>query len=185
MASNLERLILLSHYLSAGIRGILFKLLKLYSSLIHFLLTAVSPPFIFPASQSSLPYRSILLVSLQKSAGLPGIHTRTWHNMLNKTMHKPSNQAWTRQPSEKKSQEQAKESELTPTPIIRSLTRTPRHTTITYIEDLAQTQTDSVVVASVSVSPNELCLDDSMGCVLVDHTQLYVLLRMKPRVHAR
>lgn len=108
MASNSKISICLC-LLNAGIKGIshphqdvifvclFFNLLfshiiQLASRLLHLLPVCLHPP-------PPIHYSSI---SFEKIPGLPEIATKLCIRSCNKTRHKPSYQAWTRQPSRKK-----------------------------------------------------------------------------------
>lgn len=108
MASRSETSICLC-LLNAGIKGIshhlqdvifvclLFNLLfshiiQLARRLLHFLPVCLHCPLLIHCSS----------ISFEKIPGLPGIATKLCLRSCNKTSHKPSYQAWTRQPSRKK-----------------------------------------------------------------------------------
>ena len=63
---------------------------------------------------------------------------------------------------------EAKKSEILSIPIVRSPTKAHEvNNHKVHTKDLGQTHTGSVTVSSVSVSPYEPCLVDSVGCVLM------------------
>ena len=65
-----------------------------------------------------------------------------------------------------------KKSEPAPVPAVRDPTRGPSYTTVIYAECISESHGDSLVVSSVSVSPYEPRLADSLSFLVVSLTPL-------------
>lgn len=94
------------------------------------------PSILSSQSPSNFPLHQIhsSSISLQKRLGVTGTSNNHGISICNKKRHILSYQGWMRQLSkEKGSQKQAKELETTHAPTVRSHTRKPNYTTITYI----------------------------------------------------
>lgn len=134
----------------------IFTYLFLCYSLMCYILTAVSflsspsSPSTFSLSQSILPP-----VFLQKRAGLASLSTKHSISSCNKTRHFPSYWGWMKQSSRRKWVPKAG--------TVRNPTRRPN--TITYMQ-----RTDILIVGSVSASPYEPRLVDSVSFVVVSLT---------------
>ena len=141
---------------------------KLFSHILH-------PDLSFPFSKSLLPTSTLPKIhcsslSLQKRAGLPGISTEHGITGYNNTRHNPSYQVWTKQINRRKGVPRAGK-RVRDSPCSHCQ-KSPKSTKL-YIhnmnaEDLAQSHAGSRTVSSVSVSPSEPCLIDSVGCAFVD-----------------
>lgn len=66
------------------------------------------------------------------------------------------------------------------TSMVRSPTRTPSYTTITYAENLGQTLTGSMSLTLVFVGPYEPCLVDSLGHVFL--VSWFPLIPLAPNI---
>ena len=102
---------------------------------LKFIATAVSPPSIpfHPLHYSLLHQIHSIFISLQNRADTPEISIKPYIANWNKTRH-ISKAGWVNLVEEKGFQEQAKESETSPTPTVRSCIKTASYTMITYIE---------------------------------------------------
>lgn len=106
---------------------------------------------------------------LQKRAGLPGISTKSCPTEYSKTRHKPHNKSG-EVPSRRKRVPKAgkrvrKGSETLST--VRNHSKAPIQQSQHICRGLVQTHAGSMTATSVSVSPHELRLVDSVVCVLV------------------
>lgn len=95
----------------------------------------------FPSLTPPSPLHCFLLhqihssISLQNGAGILGISTKHCMAGYNETRHKPSYQGWSGLPCRRQAfQEQVQESETPPLLIVRTGTKTPSYTIITYMQ---------------------------------------------------
>lgn len=146
-----------NQYCSVDVLSALSLFLKnFYSFLITSFWTAVCPPSIPPRTPTpvSLPRK-------KKSRPLRDIHqTKHGFTRYSKTGYKPSYQGWMRQPR-RKNRVLSVGKRLRDTPYSHKSTKLSYHKA--HVEDLAQTHTEPVFTASISVSPYEPRLVDAVA----------------------
>ena len=115
------------------------------SPLMYYILTTASPS----SSPLGLPHsKTLLLLSLQKRAGLPGISTKHGIPSYNKIRHFPSYWAWTRQPRMRNRSQSRQRVRDSPAPTVRRRPARKPNNPIIYAEGLGQTHAGSLIVSS-------------------------------------
>lgn len=101
---------------------------------------------------------------------------QAWYKKLCETRHPFLHQGWMTQSCRRKgSQKRATQSETSPVPIVRNLTRRQRlHNCNIYSEGLAQSHAGSLIFGSVAMSPYEPRLVGSVGFLVMFFILLFL-----------